>query len=386
MVNLRKHKLVSLARPGIILLWLLCLMSMFPASPTLADTVITAVYPYFDSTNLQAFQLNGNAVLSGSRLQLTQPVTWSNGSAWWQDLVSLLDNRSFSAYFSFEISEPGNDGADGMVFVIQTQSNAAGGAGGGIGYQDISPSLGIEFDTWYNNALSDPSGNHIGLDIDGSLVSLVTASPPDDASLESGIWHVWVDYDGLSDALEVRMNTSNSRPTTATLTSSIDLEAVFGPDVYVGFTSATGTAWAYHEILSFYFNNDYIPGGINPDTETYTQAPTQVDLSASPASIPANGIATSAILATVRSVDGSLLPNQAITFTTDLGTLNPLVAITDSNGVAATTLSATTTAGVATVRGTSAGGAYGEAEITFESYLNYSVYLPHVGTVGDTTE
>lgn len=37
-------------------------------------------------------------------------------------------------------------GADGLVFVVQTNSNKVGG-GGGIGYQGIPNSVGVELDT-----------------------------------------------------------------------------------------------------------------------------------------------------------------------------------------------------------------------------------------------
>ncbi len=39
---------------------------------TLDEFVITAVYPHFDSSNIQAFQLNQQAALAGNRLQLTE--------------------------------------------------------------------------------------------------------------------------------------------------------------------------------------------------------------------------------------------------------------------------------------------------------------------------
>ena len=79
------------------------LLAFWP-TPVLADTVITAVYPSFNSTNIGAFQLNGDAGLNGNRLRLT-PVAFNRfGASWWQNKVSLADNRSFSTYFRFEIT------------------------------------------------------------------------------------------------------------------------------------------------------------------------------------------------------------------------------------------------------------------------------------------
>lgn len=336
---------------------------------TISPMRLTAVYTSFDSTNIQLFQLNGDAALSGNRLWLAGiPSVDGFGTAWWQRRVSLEDNRSFSAYFVFQISNPGSGGADGLIFALQAQSSGAGGAGLGMGYDGISPSIGIEFDIYANPEVSDPNDNHVGVDTNGNVQSLQTANPPGGASLESGTWHVWVDYNGPSDALEVRMNQNNSaRPASATLTRMMDLESIFGPDVYVGFTAAIGGAYADHEILSFYFHNDYIPGGITPDTQTYEQTASQVDLSASPDSIPADGVSTSVVTATVRDVDDNPVGSERVDFTTDLGTVSPESAVTNAGGVATTTLMAGTTPATATVRGSVFGGAYDEAQVTLTS-------------------
>ncbi len=335
------------------------------------EFVITAVYPNFDSTNIQAFQLNGHATLAGDRLQLTEPIVLQTGTAWWQRRITLLDERSFSAYFTFEISQPGNGGADGMVFAIQTQSSGAGTVGGGMGYGGIPNSVGIEFDTYFNDTV-DPDGNHLGLNLNGSMTSLKTANPP--GNLESGIWHVWVDYDGLSDLLEVRMDDTISRPVSAVLTDTIDLAAAFDPDVFVGFTAATGGSYERHEVLSFYFHNDYLPGGIIPGTHTYHQAPAQVTIAATPQIIPADGTTTSTISATALDVLGTPLAGFSITFDTDLGAINPLTAISGPDGVATAHLSSSTI-GTANVRATAIGGAYAEVNVVIDPPV-IKLFLP----------
>jgi hypothetical protein len=353
----------------------LCGPGATAGAPTLPERVITAVYPGFDSANILAFQLNGDAALSANRLQLTPPANRRFGTAWWKNRVSLLNDRSFSSYFSFQISDSDSGGADGIVFALQTQSSGAGTPGGGLGFSGISPSLGIEFDTWHNPENGETNDNHVGLDLNGRMSSIATADPPGNppSSLEAGVWHVWVDYDGPADLLELRMSSAGTRPAATVLTKTLDLEAVIAPDVYVGFTAATGGHFARHEILSFYFNNDYMPGGITPDEATYIQAPVQVTLSASPTSIPAGG--TSTISATAQDLSAAPMAGQVITFTTNLGTVNPLSAVTDGSGVASTYLSATVP-GTATVRGTVIGGAYGEVDVVV--IPSYKIYLPLV--------
>jgi len=76
------------------------------------------------------------------------------------------------------------------------------------------------------------------------------------------IHYAWVDYDGDSQVLSVRLSESSTRPINALLNSNINLVNVFGnPNCYVGFTSGTGSGGGDHEILSFTFVNSYKPIG-----------------------------------------------------------------------------------------------------------------------------
>ena len=103
---------------------------------------------------------------------------------------------SFSTYFAFRLDHSGGGenggadnhiGADGIVFVVQTLTNNVGGDGGGIGYAGITNSIGIEFDTWFNDGdpYIDPywtnaenvvsgDGNHVGIDFNGFLTNAAT--------------------------------------------------------------------------------------------------------------------------------------------------------------------------------------------------------------------
>ena len=61
-----------------------------------------------------------------------------------------FSNVSFSTFFSFRLSKPGGSydttsedglqGADGVVFLLQTLTNNVGSSGGGLGYSGISNS------------------------------------------------------------------------------------------------------------------------------------------------------------------------------------------------------------------------------------------------------
>ncbi|MDX2222965.1 MAG: PEP-CTERM sorting domain-containing protein [Rhodospirillaceae bacterium] len=190
-------------------------------------------------------------------LRLTNNLSQA-GSAFSTSTVSLASDASFSTSFRFRFTDQQNSGADGIVFAVQTVSNQAGGIGGGIGYFGINNSVGIEFDNWFNGG-SDPDDNHVGVNINGSVVSVATAFSPyvfDDGLLLTA----WVDYDGATDMLEVRLSNTNVRPLASLLSYNVDLATVLGTsDAYVGFTSGTGAAGADHDILAWQFNSTFNP-------------------------------------------------------------------------------------------------------------------------------
>ena len=135
----------------------------------LASQAGAAVISYPDFSSVAGLTINGNAAQSGNALRLTPANFGQSGSAFSTSTVSLASNASFSTYFQFRFTNPGGAcdglgcGADGLVFVVQTVGNNVGGAGGGIGYDGIPNSLGVEFDTWNNGGIDNNSSNHIGI-------------------------------------------------------------------------------------------------------------------------------------------------------------------------------------------------------------------------------
>lgn len=248
----------------------------FSLTPAHALTVT-----YGDFSNLAAFQQN-NATASiadpvidnfgRAVLRLTNGLGQS-GSAFLTNPINLANQASFSTFFTFRISNPlgisdeDGQGADGIVFVVQTVSNTAGGTGGGIGYTGISNSLGVEFDTWNNGlGLNDPNGNHVGIDLGGSFNG---ATQTVGTRMNNGAdWFAWIDYNGATNLIELRLSESNSRPGAATLTRTADLAAVLGQTTaFIGFTSGTGAAGGFHDIVNWQFRDDYEPITPNPVPE-----------------------------------------------------------------------------------------------------------------------
>jgi len=232
-----------------------------------------------DFSDLSAFQQNGataaiaDPVVDGlgrSVLRLTNDLSQS-GSAFLTSPISLASNVSFSTAFTFRISDPqgisdsDGQGADGIVFVVQTVSNTAGGAGGGIGYLGIPNSVGVELDTWNNGGgLNDPNGNHVGINIGGGFNGATALVSP---RMNNGAdWYAWVDYDGDADVIELRLSTTNVRPALPLLSRDVDLVPVLGTTTaFIGFTSGTGAAGGDHDIISWTFVDTFAPIGTAPE-------------------------------------------------------------------------------------------------------------------------
>jgi hypothetical protein len=257
-----------------VLLWRMSvLVSLLVAFSPLSALATVILYNDFSDTT--GLDLNGSAAVvstvDGQVLRLTPALNDRSGSTFSGVQVNAAD---FSTFFKFRITSPGGIlfdgntevGADGIVFVVQSVSSSIGGAGGGIGYGGINNSVGVEFDTWHNSALSDPSSNHVGIDTQGNLNHgvgapyTVNVSPNFD---DGEIWYAWIDYDGTD--LEVRLNQTGIRPLDPLLARTIDIPTQLGAvnNAYVGFTSGTGADWGNHDILMWEYRTEFAPIGFS---------------------------------------------------------------------------------------------------------------------------
>jgi len=239
------------------------------AAMTSAASADNVAYNGFADT--AGLTLNGSAAtaatLDGTVMRLT-PASGSQAGSIFSS--TLTDATNFSTFFQFRITEPGGAifdnnteaGADGLVFVVQPIASTLGGAGLGIGYSGIGTSLGVEFDTWGNSANNDPSQSHAGINLNGSVNhgtgAAFTTNQFTPEFDDGDLWSVWIDYEGTT--LEVRWSTSSTRPTTAMLSRTLDIPTILGQDIaYVGFTSATGAAWANHDLVRWEYSEFIIP-------------------------------------------------------------------------------------------------------------------------------
>ncbi|WP_424969908.1 lectin-like domain-containing protein [Dinoroseobacter sp. S76] len=211
-----------------------------------ASAAQSAPVPFSD------LQLNGNASLNAAEdtLTLTESVDYQNGSAFLDTPIAITGQTAFSAAFELSFSNPRGGGADGIVFVVQNAPAgpvAQGFNGGGIGYEGITKSVGVEFDTWQNTQFADPDGNHVGINLNGSVTSIATGTPGFTIETTDALF-AWVEYDGTT--LDVFAATTDVKPGTSLVSADLDLFDIVGPQAYFGFTGSTGGASNLHQVRS----------------------------------------------------------------------------------------------------------------------------------------
>jgi hypothetical protein len=203
------------------------------------------------------FTLNGSASINGTRIRLTDNGSNEASSAFFGSQVPI---GTFTADFTFQISDPFSDG---MTFTIQSVGPTALGApGGGLGYgpdtvggtgAKIANSLAIKFDL-YNN--QGEGSNSTGVYLNGASPTTPAVDlTPSGINLHSGgVFQAHVTYDGSNLVLKITQpGTTNSFSQTWT---GVNLAATLGSsNGYVGFTAGTGGYSQVAEIISFKYHN-----------------------------------------------------------------------------------------------------------------------------------
>jgi RHS repeat-associated protein len=193
------------------------------------------------------------------KIQLTDVSTDVHiaSSAWNFRQIDLT--KEFDLFFVIFLGYDGN-GADGIVFVLQNQGKRSlGDVGINLGYGwEITPSIGIEIDTYRNTTIGDPDdingADHIAFDIDGTVSHLITDTYTTTNTVPISIPNI---EDGKEHTFRVRWN-PDTQELSFNLDNSIqgqkiiDLIGKFDGDttIWYGFTGA-GTTW-YNNIQYFY--------------------------------------------------------------------------------------------------------------------------------------
>lgn len=209
----------------------------------------------FWSANAQdRFATVGNArAINADCFLLTEDKNNDYGAVWYQNRVSLTQpfEISFKAFFGCR-----DDGADGITFTLQQKSVNVGGLGGGIGVAGVKPSFIVEFDTYQNFVYDDIAADHIAIAINGSVnhkQSNTIAAPiqaADNIDIEDcKEHHIRITWEPAKPSFKVYFDCELK----VDLTYNI-LDKVFAgnPNVYWGFTAATGGRSAEHRVCITY--------------------------------------------------------------------------------------------------------------------------------------
>ncbi len=213
------------------------------------------------------------ATAGGTVLSLTQGggIQQQAGSAILASPFALGQGGTFSAMFRFRITPDAGGPADGFTFVLQQGPASSPQPGGNLGYYGTAHSLAIEFDTYDNGVAplgqggtNDYNDNHVGIDVNGQLNDLVSASPygvgASDAWACSGarnpfgcmangdVWTALIGYQ--SGKLSVAVGDGAAAPDLVISNYAIDIPRTIGTHTpYLGFTGADGGSTASQQIL-----------------------------------------------------------------------------------------------------------------------------------------
>lgn len=196
----------------------------------------------FDATD---FNLNGNAsLLTTGTFELTENAGGQGGSSWYRRRLDMRVNFRISVDLFLGNN---NGGADGIAFVLQNLDTGQGGTGGGLGYgggTPITPSIAVEFDTWFNAGGDPPGGDdHIAFVLDGAAGTLPAPTNVNTVTnLENGNFHS-VTFFWNPDTQIFRYRFTHSNGTVTENSLSINMIAHLGSNIaFWGFTGSTGGA------------------------------------------------------------------------------------------------------------------------------------------------
>ncbi|MFN8321778.1 MAG: L-type lectin-domain containing protein, partial [Chitinophagales bacterium] len=129
----------------------------------------------------QNYTILGNASsITGCNCYRLTPDANDQAGAIFQNQTLDLTNSFDFTFNVFLGCNNGNDAADGIVFVLTNNPNGLGSGGGGLGYGGNNQpfSLGVEFDTYENGNVGDPSYDHIGIESAGNTNHNVAGAVP----------------------------------------------------------------------------------------------------------------------------------------------------------------------------------------------------------------
>ena len=201
----------------------------------------------FDDRDFNLPATSNSSFLGNGVFQLTQSLNFQGGAIWYKRRLDMRVDFSISVELNLGTSE---SGADGVAFVLQNLDTGQGSTGGGLGFgggSPISPSMAIEFDTYYNLGF-DPVGvaspsadDHIAFVENGNTSVMPLAEDVTIVdNLENGNYHrVVIAWDSENQILSFEFTHSNGNVYADA--KSVNLIALMGSSIaFWGFTASTG--------------------------------------------------------------------------------------------------------------------------------------------------
>ncbi len=118
--------------------------------------------------DMENFITYGSAVrLDDECFRLTEDEYFLSGSIQYREAIDL--NQPFQMEMEVFLGCRDQYGADGIVFIFFPAGGQLGFRGEGMGFGGLSPSLGIELDTYFNDHLFDPEEDHATVMFNGQV-------------------------------------------------------------------------------------------------------------------------------------------------------------------------------------------------------------------------
>ncbi|MCS7085106.1 MAG: PKD domain-containing protein, partial [Bacteroidia bacterium] len=213
-----------------------------------SDSITVPINAQFGGPLYDFFTANAATYIGNDCFRLTQAVNNQRGVVWYGSPINLT--QPFDYTFRVNLGTLDGNGADGIAFVLQQQGTTnQGTTGQGIGYGGMAPpNLAIEIDTW-NNGGGDIACDHVAVHLNGQN-TVPVAGPvqalPSNCNIEDGAFHEFrIVWNPVSQTFSIFMDGF----LILTYTNDV-VNNVFGgnPEVYWGFTAATGGAVNVHQV------------------------------------------------------------------------------------------------------------------------------------------
>jgi hypothetical protein len=198
---------------------------------------------------------------SPDTFRLTDNLGGQRGAIWHKAPFYVTDDFCIQA----QIYLGANDGADGLAFVMQPSYSALGVGGGGLGYQGLTSSFALEFDTYQNSEDNVSYNNHVGLTKNGDVdhgESQWGVSPVDVGNIEDNKWRYFkMFWDSGTKKLSVSidLNADGDFLDSGEIVYNdvtIDLGSIFSSgNAYWGFTAATGAVTNLQQVRNITYDD-----------------------------------------------------------------------------------------------------------------------------------